>query len=73
VRLSEPDNANGVASFSPGLARRRSAYPGTAHTNANNPNGIESAPHPPFDATPLGLFLFSGTLTQGSSFLATLG
>ena len=61
-------NANGVRSFSPRLARRRSAYLGKMRAIGINPNGVAS----PVDSTPLGLMGVGGK-TQGSAFRATLG
>src|SRR5437773_1909761 len=41
--LANAVNANGVPSHSPGLWRRRSAYPGT-NENRNYPNEVQSSP-----------------------------
>jgi len=68
----ERTNANGVPSFSPGLARRRSAYPGIARKTNTYPNGVASI-RVPGGCNPCRVDVLFGTTTQGSSFLATLG
>ena len=65
-------NANGVASFSPGLARRRRGYPGNADERTTTLQGL----NPRLRAggcNPFRVDALSRTVTQGSSFLATPG
>jgi len=73
-RLSElafPPNASGVPSLSPGLARRRSAYPGCVEKTAPTPTGWHRA-------APDGMQPFQGwrsgrERSQGSARRATPG
>jgi hypothetical protein len=78
------ENPNGIPPQSPGLSRscaQGRGYPGLTFEMKVNPNGV--APHsrisngtttgrPDGGTTPLGLILTT-SVTQGSSFLATLG
>src|SRR5213076_2807522 len=85
ARLAPSENPNGIPSQSPGLrAPRRSAakaggtsYPGKTSEENHNPNGVvANVTRPPDEngiaGTALRLMI-CWTMTQGSSFLATLG
>src|SRR2546421_9687051 len=68
-------NPNGILSQSPGL--RGTSYPGKTSEENHNPNGVVANVTRPLNengiaATALRLTL-CWTMTQGSSFLATLG
>ena len=71
--------ANGVESSSPGLVRRRSAYPGMQSAGAN-PEGVASYPRIASDQPSLNSIRRNPFrvgcciwISQGSSCLATLG
>ena len=62
-------NPKGIVSFSPGL--RGTSYPGSSSAGFSTPTGLRRNFHRAA-ATPLGLFAV-GHVSQGSSFLTTLG
>ena len=63
-------NPNGIQAFSPGL--RGTSYPGSGEWVRANPNGVVSAPSKR-RRNPVGVEIQPGNISQGSSFLATLG
>ena len=63
-------NPKGIVSFSPGL--RGTSYPGKVPYAAINPNGV-AARASRFCHNPVGVEDILKLVTQGSSFLATLG
>ena len=70
TQLGLPFNPKGIASSSPGL--RGTSYPGKTARQPVNPNGVVSIT-PPRGHNPVGVENIFGSVTQGSSFLATLG
>jgi hypothetical protein len=68
-------NPNGIPAQSPGL--RGTSYPGCTARESSNPNGVAANAHRAFASAKgrnrVAVENISRTLTQGSSFLATLG
>jgi len=63
-------NPNGIESTSPGL--RGTSYPGWLNAAYPTPTGLRQI-HRACGRNPAGVGAFCGTVSQGSSFLATLG
>src|SRR5271170_4297788 len=68
-----PNNPKGIASISPGLARFPEGLPWVSAINRINPERVESPGFAGPREEPLQGSQFFFRLTQGSSFLATLG
>ncbi len=69
-RYSDFKNPKGILAFSPGL--RGTSYPRFAVQRCINPNGVASFGRPERH-NPVGVEIQLAAVTQGSSFLATLG